>query len=375
MKIISDLKDHKVDATSYLVEITIRDYLELAKDILHKNDFQRRKVKSSKTIYSLLKSDIITGCILPPIVLAYSSDEEIELSIAIKTEKEKFLILDGLQRTFTLMEVLKEFDSEPQKREEFLSRLIRCDIYKGMNKLGILYRMLTLNTGQTAMSLRHQIEIMYSDFLNEDIGGIRLVREVDQSRARSANSYNFKDMIEGFNSYLEREETPLGRGELLENIVSLESLAKEDSLKNSFIDYIKSWDLFIKTVDKFNINASPDAECKWGATGISLFKKSQAISGYGAAIGSLKDFNEIAAFIDMSERIENVIVGAEHDQFLEYFNSEMANINDNAKKIGTAQRYFFRQFFTVLFSKQNRCYGNMMLSAREASSMTNKFAM
>lgn len=374
MKIISELKDHKVDATSYLVEITIRDYLDLAKDILYKNEFQRRRVRSSKSIYSLLKNDITVGCILPPIVLSYSSDGNHLLDDAIKNDKDKFLILDGLQRTFTLFDVLKELGSDVEKRDEFLSRIIRCDIYKGINRLGILYRMLTLNTGQTAMSLRHQIEIMYSDFIDSDIDGIRLVTEAEQSKARGVSVYNFKDAIEGFNSYLEREETPLGRGELLENIASLESLSKENDLKNSFVDYLRSWDFFIKKVNEFDIHCS-SIDPKSASSGIQLFKKSQAFSGYGAAVGSLKDFNEISSFEDISECIKFIEIGTDGEEFIEYFNEVMNKINNNAKKIGTAQRYLFRQFFTLLFSKDGKCYKNMMLSIREASSMTSKFAM
>ncbi len=374
MNIISELRDYKVDATSYLVEITIRDYLDLAKDILYKNEFQRRRVKSSKSVYSLLKNDIMIGCILPPIVLSYSSRGDQPLDVAIKNDKDRFLILDGLQRTFTLFDVLKDLGSDIEKREEFLSRVIRCDIYKGINRLGILYRMLTLNTGQTAMSLRHQIEIMYSDLIGDEIDGIRLVTEAEQSKARGVSVYNFKDVIEGFNSYLEREETPLGRGELLENIASLESLSKENDLKNSFVNYLKSWDSFIKKIHYFDMSSDSD-ESKLASSGVQLFKKSQAFSGYGAAVGSLKDFDEVDSFDDISESIKFIEIGADGEEFIDYFNEVMNHIKNNAKKIGTAQRYLFRQFFTLLFSKNGKCYRNMMLSVREASSMTNKFAI
>lgn len=91
------------------------------------------------------------------------------------------IILDGLQRTYTILdlesELVKEHDDETLDR--VLNNSIRVEIYLGINKIGILYRMLTLNTGQTPMSIRHQIEILYSDYLDKSINDITLLRETD----------------------------------------------------------------------------------------------------------------------------------------------------------------------------------------------------
>jgi len=73
MKAISSLYDMRINSTNFFVELTILEYLNLAKDILHKNEFQRRRVRSSKTVYSVLKADLKRGCIMPPIVLALTS--------------------------------------------------------------------------------------------------------------------------------------------------------------------------------------------------------------------------------------------------------------------------------------------------------------
>ena len=80
---------------------------------------------------------------------------------------ENLIILDGLQRTYTILELIEELKSEEDNQEELskvLSNSIRIEVFLGINKIGILYRMLTLNTGQTPMSIRHQIEILYSDY-------------------------------------------------------------------------------------------------------------------------------------------------------------------------------------------------------------------
>ncbi|WP_332726781.1 hypothetical protein [Pseudomonas sp. ESBL9] len=380
MEIKSILTDHKVSARSILIEIKVADYLNLAKEILKSNQFQRKRVRGSKSVYSLLKKDILSGCVMPPIVLAYTREKgnlEDNLENSIKTESGHFSLLDGLQRTYTLIDIEQETADTPNIQEGFLNGKIRCEIYEGINRLGILYRMLTLNTGQTAMSLRHQIEIMYLNFLDIDIQGVRLVREVDDSRARQANEYNFRDAIEGFNSYIERSESPLDRGDILDNISSLENLAKENNDKDLFKEFVSSWDDFMRKIQSLNIqypsddtdSTDPDhsensTKKLWAANGVQAFKRAQAISGYGAAIGLLRDDDEKLHFDTLS--VADIIIGSEPEDFITQLNDSIDNINSRAKKIGNAQRLFFRQFFKMLFWKESGCYLNLFKSQEEA---------
>jgi hypothetical protein len=102
MKIKSIFEDRKVSALSILIEISIKDYLSLAKVIYNKNKFQRKRVKNSKSVYSLLKADILEGCVMPPIVLAYTRDKgtlEKNLKYAIENDSDHFVLLDGLHRS------------------------------------------------------------------------------------------------------------------------------------------------------------------------------------------------------------------------------------------------------------------------------------
>lgn len=382
MEIKSTLDDSKVSARSVLIEIKIKDYLQLAKLIYKKNNFQRKRVRSSKSVYSLLKSDILQGCVFPPIVLAYTKPAgtlEKDLSKAINEDSTNFVLLDGLQRSITLMEIEQETMDTPEIQKGFLDRKIRCEIYEGINKIGILYRMLTLNTGQTAMSVRHQIEIMYLDFLDTPIDGVTLVREVDGARARHPNSYNFKDAIEGFNSYLERSESPLDRGDILDNISSLENLAKENDGKDIFRDFISAWNQFMLKISAFDIkypipddfdtdDDSPTASRIWGATGVQGFKKAQAISGFGAAIGLLRDEGDKIAFDSLD--IDHIVIGSEPEDFIIHFNELIELINEKAKRIGNAQRLFFRQFFKMLFWNNSGCYLNLNKALDEAYTST-----
>jgi len=56
---------------------------------------------------------------------------------------------------------------------------------------------------------------LYLDYLDTGIPGVRFVREVSQERATDKLELHFKDTIEGFNSYIERNESPLDREVLI----------------------------------------------------------------------------------------------------------------------------------------------------------------
>ena len=73
MKILSNpILDKKIKSYNFLVEMPMNEYYSLVQECIRNNEFQRNKVKSSKSIYSLLKQDLISGCIIPPIVLSLS---------------------------------------------------------------------------------------------------------------------------------------------------------------------------------------------------------------------------------------------------------------------------------------------------------------
>ena len=73
MNILSDpIQDKKINSYNFLVQMSMIEYYSLVSHCISNNEFQRNKVKSSKSIYSLLKQDLVNGCIIPPIVLSLS---------------------------------------------------------------------------------------------------------------------------------------------------------------------------------------------------------------------------------------------------------------------------------------------------------------
>lgn len=375
MKVMSEIFDNRINSWNFYVETTFGEYLLFAREIIKNNDLQRKRVKTSKTIYSLLKSDLQKGCIMPPLVLAVAQkgvitpggDSETkgdELMDYITHHCNDVLILDGLQRTYTLIDADTEMKSE-KDYDEFLKHKLRLEIYVEINKFGVLYRMLTLNTGQTPMSARHQLEMLYSNMLNTEVEGIKLITDKEGKADPDDNEFIFKNTIEGFNSYMNRNELPIDRQELLENIKMLENMATENVSEDLFKEFLESYiGVFnaLREISQDHIVTEDDlieyeiSESPFGKKISKVFSTSQALTGYGAAIGKMKD-NEIINSIQdiryMLPKLKEKNSG--YSWFMEML-SKFDLIRDGSKKIGNAQRMFFHYFFRELFNKESDSY-------------------
>ncbi|WP_305983203.1 hypothetical protein [Roseivirga thermotolerans] len=382
MEVLNKIFDKRIKALNILLEMTIKEYNDISQEIIRKNEFQRRRVKSSSTVYSLLKSDLLQGCVIPPIVLALSKfktdsieeEENEEIIKQILANKENLVILDGLQRTYTIRDLVNELDESDDKdsKEKLLKYKLRIEAYIGIDKLGILYRMLTLNTGQTPMSIRHQIEILYSDYLVEDLGEIKFITEADDNRPTKFGEYKFKDIVEGFNSYLERDYLTIDRFDILDNIKSLEKLSKENQDKDLFLAYVNTY----HCLSKLFVDAAKDWEFvddqgnrltgqPFGKTVEKIFSKSQVMTGFGSAIGKLIDF-------ELIDSIDEVLVEAKKidlsnlDSSLGNLTLKLDNVRTLAKKIGNDQRMFFHFLFRELFDRKGDAYLDFNASIEEA---------
>lgn len=380
MKAVSCLPDSRINAHNVLVEIALGEYEGLISGVLDKNIFQRRRVRSSKTVYSLLRADLTKQCVIPPVVLALTSDvadfDANDLSNfgqILTRHQADLVILDGLQRTYTILDLLSDLRDKGDEATlaEVEDYKLRVEVYIGINRLGILYRMLTLNTGQTPMSLRQQIEILYLDYLDTEIDGVELIREVDGRNATGVQQYNFKEIVEGFNAYLDRDELPIDKADILENISSLEKLSRENQSTELFEKYLKSFSGFVGAIegqaedvelseDYLEGNSSP-----FGKNFLQVFKKPQAMSGFGAAVGKLFDFGVLNGFDDVIAATEDITLD-DPEMLLEEINNSLDWLKNNTKKIGNAQRSFFSFFFRDLFNPESDSHLDMVGACKTA---------
>lgn len=392
IKVLTESFDKRINTRNIFVEMSYGEYLSISSEILSNNPYQRKRVNSSSTIYSQLKSDLKTGCVIPPIVLALDLESYIGLDTenleeTITKNLNNMLILDGLQRTYTMIDALNEIKrEEPHKEIQFKENKLRVEIYFKINRFGILYRMLTLNTGQTPMSLRHQIEILYGnlDLTRRDI---KLIKESDSYVTLEPGVFKFRDTVDGFISFIQASYLPLDRSAILDTIKSLETISKErldtDLFEEFITIYFSIFNKISTITSEYNIQEYIDSMDRneneaFNASGISnpnnymfaksiveLFSKSQTLTGFGAALGFLRNKNIINSITSVSSR-EFVVGGNYEAQWFELFTEYMYEIKTNSKKIGNSQRFFLYQMFRNLLSPESDSYLNLTESVELA---------
>lgn len=374
---IQFINDNRIGARNYIVQLPMGEYYSLVKNNLQENDYQRKRVRNAGSIYDLLKQDLIKGCVMPPIVLAYCDtipDDRNVLEI-IKENSGKLKILDGLQRSYTIRDIVSDCEAGKIVNEVCnpLDNKIRIEIYTGINKLGILYRMLTLNTGQTRMTTRHQIEIIYSDYkINCQVPGVRLISEVDEVSSKKLGEYHFRDIIEGFTSYIQEDYLTLDRLDILDNIRDLERLSKVTKEENPFDDFLEAYHLFVCKIhnsydgqlnmDELKIKSNP-----YALAGVGIFNKSQSMTGFGNAVSSLKTISAIGSFQDVKKAIEDIDANTVEEGLYKIVEC-LDGLRDMAKKIGNDQRLYFYRFFRRLFDREGTEFGNISAAAEKAFS-------
>lgn len=393
MEIYSGLIDRKIMGVNVSAEMTFREYLAFAGDVIKNNDLQRTPVRSEGKPYELLRRDLMTGCVIPPVILAVSgggnselhdivrkiivSDnvsahidklrEQIEYAIA----ERRILILDGLQRTLTIMSVFSEL-SAPERaaeKEAFLNRRMRFEIYLGLSKQGILYRMLTLNTGQTPMSFRHQLEILYHDYLDGKNlpEGIQVFKEVDERRARGASKYKFSDVVELFYSYSTGSPLPYDKQALVSNLKEMSFLEsyEYDSRGDSMNELLACYNKLSLHVGAlahawtFDPERLPDVSRPFGNNVTAIFSRTQPMAAFGAECKSLMDKRVYADLAQISATIETLRFTDDPCKAMDQLIVILNQIGAKAKKIGDAQRYYFQLAFRELLLPQAAQFQNL----------------
>ncbi|OOE09203.1 hypothetical protein BSR09_14950 [Stutzerimonas degradans] len=162
-------------------------------------DIQRNTLKTK--FYTRLEQDIITGCVMPPITVAFvHSFNAQNLTLAdvksfVTGHLNEAFILDGIQRLNTLRRASTDAHFNP-------ARVLHINFVIASSKDKLLYRMITLNNGQKAMSARHQIEILADTFFEFSDMPLKLVAEKGNGRVRAPETFKKSDFVKGYVAYL-----------------------------------------------------------------------------------------------------------------------------------------------------------------------------
>lgn len=187
--------DGYVVSASTTYEFALKEFYPL----IGRLDIQRDALNTK--FYSRLESDIIQGCVIPPITIAlikafeHAETNESAIHRYINENLDKAFVLDGIQRLNTLSRASEAGKFNKEKR-------LYVNFIIAGSKDRLLYRMITLNNGQKPMSARHQIEILADSFFSFEELDMKLISEKGGSRVRAPKAFKKADFIKGYIAYL-----------------------------------------------------------------------------------------------------------------------------------------------------------------------------
>jgi hypothetical protein len=248
-RILETTKDLRSGADVIYCKSDIETYLKIVGDDFTEFELQRKKENHKG--YARLKKDISEGALLPPITLSIKHHKALEFKNSIQdNEKLKGIlsaagnvdILDGLQRTY----VIKELHDSNCEFKEGQELLLEYWIEEDVGKL--IYRMIVLNSGQKAMSLRHQIELLFislKETIIEKINGIELLKERQGLRRTHPNKYILGDVASAYQAFM-TVSTELDKSKIISA-----GLISGNVLDSSEIELTKKFDDFITYFKRF----------------------------------------------------------------------------------------------------------------------------
>lgn len=260
MKTFNLAIDNVINGICGLAETDYKFTLEFIYPLINKLD-EQRKILDSK-FYKRLERDILEGCLMPPLTIAFvSKDNHIKtldkLSEYVNANISQGFILDGIQRLTTLERASHKQNFNGHK--EIFFNIIIAD-----NKDKLLYRMITLNNGQKGMTPRHQIEILTKELFNFEQLEITVQTEKEKSTKPIKNSFSLGDIAKGYMAFLtnnvnnenskiiEEKMDEILVGRILDNDISKNSIEFYDVIvfvsKQIQNDYILTW---LQTVNNF----------------------------------------------------------------------------------------------------------------------------
>lgn len=257
------------------------------------NRFAQQRKLQSKSFYARLRADILSGCVMPPITLAFvdqsianSTDPAAVLDF-VKSNIEQGYILDGMQRLNTLKSAAEDlvFDQ---------SRPLPVNIIIAEKYDLLLYRMITLNNGQRPMTARHQIEMLTRGLLDQVQLGITILTEKETEEKSPKGTFRQSDVSEAYIAYMSdsvnNQNARIIASKLDELLVFRVMDANLSEEKSTFLQVVRCVD---------RLSSDPDAK-DW-------LRLANNLIGFSVGAKRSLDFLEkieIAAFVSVLDKFE-----------------------------------------------------------------------
>lgn len=291
--------------------------------LIQKLDIQR-KIQSRK-FYSRLAEDIIKGCIMPPLTLAFIENDtsnfrnkdNVFFERYINNNINKGFVLDGIQRLTILKEV--STNSNFDLNAPIFFNVLICPSY---DKL--LYRMITLNNGQKPMTMRHQIEILLGDLELSGGDNIKILSEREAVGKAARGSFKRSDFIDAYLAFISNT-TDIDNKKIIEDKLNelLASRIMDSGASSTTVEFPN----VIYLISKFS--QEPDIQ-KW-------FKNENNLIGFSVAMRNEDIFNTIQTFNQ-----------SEFKETIDFFEAIFKCIDVSKIRVSTYRRRMSYYYFSEL---------------------------
>lgn len=313
------LVDERSKCLSVTLVTTVKDYLAfIAPSYQDRGGLEGQrlplKTKSAMKIRSRMVSDLLSGAVLPPIVigvvpndvqhflklksLASSNDLE-NLVNSIETENpSQIAVIDGMQRTTALMEALN------RDQMAVADRLVRIEFWVGESTNSLIYRMLVLNTGQVPWDIKRQLETIYSFLLKEiekHVSDVSVFKIDDRNRRSSGGQYQSSRIIESYFAFTARKPNVDIKERVAEDFARIDATESASDSENlvRFIDSLRLLADLDRSFSRFIQSASNDDGDRF-IEGKDIFAVRAAVVGFVAAM-SVAIYGDPGFELDNSE--------------------------------------------------------------------------
>ncbi|MBU6517601.1 hypothetical protein KOL70_06235 [Pantoea sp. B270] len=216
-------------------------------------EFSLQRKRESHKAYKRLREDIVGGALLPSITL--SVKHHLVEDIICHIDDNKALtdllsrddvvdILDGLQRTYIISDLKRNGVVFKEGQKLLLEYWLEPDLSK------LIYRMIVLNSGQKAMSMRHQIELLFlslQETISSRLEGIEIIKEKDSKRRTQVKKYHLSSIVASYNAFITASHETDKENLVAQKLIDDGAFdSSEDELTAQFEDYMFYLGIFIK---------------------------------------------------------------------------------------------------------------------------------
>lgn len=370
------LKDERVNCYSVMTQLTIGQYLRIIQSVYESGggiEGQRESLKTSTAIRirKRMIEDLRLGTVLPPIVLGVVVEEEVFnnldnldeksfFEIIDNLPKENISIIDGMQRTTAMTEVISN------SKEDLSSRKMRVEYWVAPTTNSLIYRMLVLNTGQVPWNLRRQLETVFRSMIkeiNKKVDSVEVLEVNDAKRRSRAGQFQADQVIELFLVFGARKEKIDTKERLADEFTKQDFIeaTSDDQFTSMFYDVLGYLAKFDKLFDKYK-NSNDDEQEGRFQSGKDLFSSQPARVGFVTAIAlkvlgrpgtqysENKQKNNLYTVKNNAEILINkldLMDSFDIENFLD-FNTLNEVIFHKSGRVGDFEREFFLKAFNVL---------------------------